>query len=267
MIDPAPVQTAERSDAQTAFMNPRWSTTKKVHWASEVVDNEYKHRKLPHSPTTKQKPQSTYAMPSSKVRLDSNLGSSSSRGNAPFRHDDKMKRKQVANISKPINQTRSRSPSVKHSSKRSQSSLPAPQKGNHLTSDGPFSKSKSRQSKGADSKRGYSEHSTANIAAKRDGGRSQSVQVPKILPAVPEPPPYQRPPPAPRPGRLPTPDLDDINDREFCCCNHPSCQGHRGESDEFGGPLSKMEAQIVPLQVANLDPVLAAQAYIRDRRN
>ncbi|CAG8949055.1 hypothetical protein HYFRA_00002184 [Hymenoscyphus fraxineus] len=255
MIDPAPVQTAGRSDAQTAFMNPRWSTTKKVHWASEVVDNEYKRRELPHSLVTKQQPQSTYAMPSSKVRLDSNSGSSS-RGNAPFRHDDKMKRKQVANISKPINQTRFRSSSVKHSSKRSQSSLSAPRKGDHLTSDGPFSKSKSRKSKGADSKRGYSEHSTANIATKRDGGRSRSVQVPKFLPAVPEPPPFQRPPPAPRPGRLPTPDLDDLEDREFCCCNHSFCQEHCGERDGFDDPLSKMEAQM-----------LAAQAYIRDRRN
>lgn len=97
------------------------------------------------------------------------------------------------------------------------------------------------------------------------------MQIPKFLPAVPEPPQFQRPPPTPRPTRLPTPDLDDLSDHEFCCCDHSFGRGHCGERGGRG-LSSKMDAQseiLLPkhlLEVANFDPVLAAQAYMKDRR-
>lgn len=236
-----PVQTFELSNSQS--MAARTSTTKKVHWASEVVDNEDKHRELPRSPVTMQNHSSPHAIPSLRIRLDSS-SVSSTRRDAPIRDDRRNRATPVANISKPIGQTRSRSSSDSHSSKRPQSSLSTPRKRDHMTSDGTSSKSKARQSKGSDRKRGHSEHSAANISSKRDSGsRPRPVQIPKFLPAVPEPPQFQRPPPTPRPTRLPTPDLDDLSDHDFCCCDHSFCRGHCGERDDRGLPSSKMDAQ------------------------
>jgi len=232
------------------------SHTKKVRFASNVVDNERRPTRTISPIPRPESPPHTGAM--------SSLAHKASKGAS------KRSSSVQANTSRPMKPAPSRltTPSRQHgpantSAKRhSSSSTSVSSKGGHGTSkpthlrggDLNFSKS---------SKRKTPDHHSPK----------KMIGLPVYtLPAVPEAPIRQGPPPTPRPARLPTPELDDISYRRFCACDDSGCRCYVYPHDFNGRQVSKMETQskatfdVVVKSTLTIHAVQAAQSYMKSLR-
>lgn len=162
------------SGPETATIRPKKDKT--VHWASSVVDNEFKTKLSPKSPPTiEARPESSTPSP---VRSSSSLPLGTPIANTSVKmSSNPSSRQQPTQMPSQIHQL------------SSTASKASPHQGPHISS------------------------SRANISRKM--GPPSVRRPPKVKYAVPPPVPdapwTQRPPPAPRPNRLLTPELPEID--------------------------------------------------------
>ncbi|EPE24432.1 hypothetical protein GLAREA_08284 [Glarea lozoyensis ATCC 20868] len=236
---------------------PKTATTRKVHWASDVVDNDQTPRivrisSMRNTKSTSLMPsQTTHRSPipamNSSVRImrnripnDFGLYDTRHMVSGPMINSQKTSRGQLEAIPK----------------RQPRTSSSTPQLHDHVTSlkiVGPSGTSRS--------KRRATQFDAGSLACTSSSARSypsnkKHFHIDGSLPPVPEAPPFTWPPPTPRISRLPTPDLDDIGYQGFCSCDDSHYDGHRkleySRNDERS---SKLNAQMQ-----------TAQLYIQSRR-
>jgi hypothetical protein len=226
------------------------ATTRRVHWAPEVINNENKERLLPKA--SYQSSKSSSARSSSSIRrLPIPVMNSSIkivRDSIPSRIEPvdsgdtllyptrvSQETFRVQNEVIPRRQHRTSSSSI--------STL------DHVTSRGSPNQSKGHRSRSSNRHLDWSNREPlANRSSRRlsPSSRHRTSSIWKDLPPVPEAPQFNPPPPTPRVRRLPTPDLDDISREAFCYCED-ACYGCSGQFSPktpwSDGGSSKVAAQ------------------------
>lgn len=169
----------------------RMEKRKTVHWAANVVDNEFKMQSRPNLP------------PVAKSASQTSKGSSSWSEPTPSGSTSSSKGYHV-------NPSSERSTSYSN-----QQRTQVPSQSNWSSSTAPITSNQRRTQVSA---------STASIPSRRTQPSPRQwppVTTTVLPPLVPDVPWTQRPPPAPRPSRLPTPELPEISAGRFFAINQP----------------------------------------------